>query len=170
MGKAKKQAVGKIKTGKRLVDNPYFQRGHPAGTTNPEKVQASINVRESAVETLYSRGFLGKAQKKAADRVRELWEATGGKTGSLDYTSDRVDGGKGEPVVGRIQAAQELDRCRRLIGARGYDVLLSVCGEGKALTDMTPHKRSRLTMADNLRADLDDIAGMWGLMTKRTAA
>lgn len=168
--KSKKKAVGKIKTDKRLVDNPYFQRGHPEGTTNPEKVQAVVNVRESAVETLYSRGFLGKAQKKAADRVRELWEAAGGKTGSLDYTLDRVDGGKGEPVIGRIQAAQELDRCRRLIGARGYDVLLSVCGEGKALTDITPHKRARLTMADNLRADLDDIAGMWGLMTKRKVA
>lgn len=170
MGKAKKQAAGKVQARKTMVDNPYFQPEHPESASNPIKTQVSINVRESAVETLYSRGFLGKAQKKAADRVRELWEATGGKTGSLDYTSDRVDGGKGEAVVGRIQAAQELDRCRRLIGARGYDVLLSVCGEGRALTDITPHKRARLTMADNLRADLDDIAGMWGLMTKRKAA
>ena len=170
MGKSKKQTASKVQTRKAMVENPYFQPEHPESSTNPVKSQANINVRESAVETLYSRGFLGKAQKKAADRVRELWEAAGGKTGSLDYTLDRVDGGRGEPVVGRIQAAQELDRCRRLIGARGYDVLLSVCGEGKALTDITPHKRARLTMADNLRADLDDIAGMWGLMTRRKVA
>jgi hypothetical protein len=149
------------------VENPYFQKEHKESSTNPKRIGADINVRESAVETLYARKFLATSQKRAADKVRELWEAAGGKSSSIDYTLDRVDGGKGDPVVGRIQAAQELKRLRDLIGFRGYEILEKVCCEGKALTDLTPHKRERLTMADNLRADLDDAAVMWGMQTKR---
>jgi hypothetical protein len=151
---------------KRTVENPYFQTDHKEGATNPKYSNADINVKESAVETLYARRFLGFSQKRAADKIRELFEAAGGKASSIDYTLDRVDGGKGEPITGRLLAAHELARLRSLIGHRGYETLVKVCCEGKALTEITPHKRERLTMADNVRADLDDAAAMWGFQTK----
>lgn len=152
------------------VENPLFQRDHKEGATNPKKINADLNIREGAVETLYARRFLGFAQKRAADHMRELWEAAGGKSSSIDYTLERVDGGKGDPIVGKIQAAQELMRLRNLIGYRGYETLEKLCCEGKALSELTPHKRERLTMADNLRADLDDAATMWGMQTRRKIA
>lgn len=169
MAKAKKKQTERANLDVRRVDidNPYFQRGHREGATNPRRIRAEINVKESAVETLLARRFLGPAQKRAADKFRELWEAAGGKTGSLDYTLDRVDGGKGDPLVGRLQAAQEMDRCRVLLGVRGFEAVQAVCGQGMALSELTPHKRERLTMADNLRADLDDLASMWGMRTRR---
>ena len=119
------------------------------------------------METLFARGFLARSQKLAADRFRACWEKAGGSVQSLDHTLDRVDGGRGDPLAARIVAANELKRCRQLIGARGYEVLQLVCAEGRALAEITPHKRERLTMADNLRADLDDLAAMWGLQTAR---
>lgn len=63
-------------------------------------------------------------------------------------------------IAGRLLAAQELDRTQ----AHRVDtkVLAAVCGQGRALTEMPPHKRDRLTMADNLRADLGDLAVIWG--------
>jgi hypothetical protein len=152
----------------REIEDPDFSTAHEidyAGNRKTAKV--TINIRESAVETLYARKFLGIAQKAAADRFRDIWEVAGAKTASLDYTLDRVDGGRGDPVTSRLRAAQELNRCRLLLGQRGYDVVEKVCAEGKALRDLTPHKRERLTTADNLRADLDDLAAMWGLKTKR---
>lgn len=149
------------------IDNPYFQKGHKEGATNPKHIAANLNVKESAVETLYARKFLGLSQKRAADRFREIWEAAGGKTGSLDYTLDRVDGGKGDPIIGRLQAAQELKRCRDLLGMRGFEAIEAVCAEGKALSELTPHKREKNTLADNIRADLDDLATMWGMRTGR---
>lgn len=149
------------------VDNPYFNPGHREGATNPKRIHANLNVKESAIETLYARRFLGSAQKKAADQFRAVWEAAGGKASSMDYSQDRVDGGNGDPITARLAAAQELKRCRELLGVRGFETIQKVCAEGRALAEISPHKRERLTMADNLRADLDDLAAMWGLQTRR---
>lgn len=169
MGRRKKKptVAGKAHLVPTMVDNPDWRPDREGEKAFPRQVPAVLNVRESAVETLRSRGFLAASQKAAADRFRELWEAAGGKTISIDYTLDRVDGGKGDPITGRLRAAQELQRCRLLVGQRGYDTLQAVCGEGKALAEISPHKRDRLTMADNLRADLDDLASMWGMQTRR---
>lgn len=152
------------------VENPDWRPDREGEKAFPRFVQATIDTRESAVETLYARKFLGFAQKRAADRFRELWEATGGKTASLDLTLDRVSGGRSDPITSRLRAAHELARCRALLGYRGYDLVQSVCAEGRALSEITPHKRERLTMADNLRADLDDLATMWGMQTRRRLA
>ena len=48
-----------------------------------------------------------------------------------------------------------------------YRLVCAVCGEGRALSDLFPVKRSRLTAADNLRAALDDMACMWGYMQRK---
>lgn len=166
--RSRKPEPGLTTTQRRTVENPYFAPEHPEGPGNQRMVEVSVDTKESAVETLYSRKFLGLAQKKAADRIRALWEAEGGKSSSIDYTQDRVDGGRSDPVVSRLVAAHELKRARLLLGRRGYELVVSVCAEGRALSEISPHKRERLTMADNLRADLDDLAAMWGLMTRRT--
>jgi len=166
---AKKKRKPKIESSivKVEVPNPDWRPAHDGEKGFPRNIMADKNTKESAVETLFARGFLAKAQKEAADRFRGHWEEAGGTVASLDYTLDRVDGGKGDPIAVRIAAAQELDRVRRLIGLRGYEVLKLVCGEGRALTEISPHKRDRLTMADNLRADLDDLAVMWGIQVRR---
>jgi hypothetical protein len=149
------------------VENPDWRPDRDGEKAFPRMITAQIDVKESAVEALYQRRFLAMSQKLAADRFRELWEAAGGKTSSIDYTLDRVDGGKGDPVTSRLRAIQELRRCRQLLGQRGYETLESVCGEGKALTEITCAKRERYTAADNLRADLDDLATMWGMQSKQ---
>ncbi|MRX37148.1 hypothetical protein [Aminobacter sp. MDW-2] len=149
------------------VENPDWRPARDGERAFPRLIAAQKNIRESAVETLFARGFLARAQKEAADRFRACWEKAGGTVRSLDHTLDRVDGGRGDPLAARIAAAHELKRCRQLIGHRGYQVLQLVCAEGRALAEITPHKRERLTMADNLRADLDDIAAMWGIQTAR---
>lgn len=168
MVKKKRKRAARALVDIRRVDNPYFAPEHPEGAGNHRTIEVRINPRESAIETLFSRKFIGDAQKKAADRFRATWEAAGGRVASLDYGRDRVDGGKTDPVTARLAAAQELRRCRHLLGQRGFDVIQAVCGEGRSLSELTPHKRERLTMADNLRADLDDLATMWGLRTRQT--
>lgn len=148
------------------VDNPYFQPEHKESPSNPKRSDAVVNIRESAIETMFARGVIDQAQKKAADKFRAFWEAMGGKESSMDYTQDRVDGGRGDPVVGRLTAAQELNKARLLLGARLYDLVCKVCGEGRALSEVSESKRDKLTAADNLRNSLDDLAEMWGLKTR----
>jgi len=166
-GRAKKQPKPPSPLVTVEVENPDWRPARDGEKAFPRLISAQKNTRESAVETLFARGFLARAQKQAADRFRALWEKAGGTVRSLDHTLDRVDGGRGDPLAARIVAANELKRCRQLVGHRGYQVLQLVCAEGRALTEITPHKRERLTMADNLRADLDDLAAMWGIQTAR---
>jgi len=156
-----------IRLAKVTIENPDWEPAKEGVAGVPRFEQRDKNTKESAVETLFARKFLGSAQKLAADKFRELWETAGGKTSSIDYTLDRVDGGKGDPISAKLIAAQELVRLRNQIGQRGFDVLEKVCGEGMALADLTLHKRERLTVADNLRADLDDAATMWRMQTRQ---
>ena len=149
------------------IENPDWRPDLDGEKAFPRTVVAAVNVRESAIETLYARRFLGRAQKQAADRFRAIWEMAGGNIASVDYSRERVDGARGDPVAAKLRAMHELRRCRELIGRRGFENIEAVCGEGKALTELTPHKRERLTMADNLRADLDDLATMWGFQTRQ---
>lgn len=166
-GRAKKQPKPPSTLVAVEVENPDWRPARDGEKAFPRVITAQKNIRESAVETLFARGFLARAQKQAADRFRACWEKAGGTVRSLDHALDRVDGGRGDPLAARIVAAHELKRCRQLVGHRGYQVLQLVCAEGRALTEITPHKRERLTMADNLRADLDDLAAMWGIQTGR---
>ena len=148
------------------VDNPYFSREHEVSKDNPRKVRVAKNLRESAVETLFARGRLDEAQRKAADRFRATWEACGGAgTGAMDYAQLRVDGGgTKDPISERqVDAGRTLAACRVLLGARNYKLVCQVAGQGLSFGDITQVARDRLTMADNLRDSLDDLAKMWGL-------
>lgn len=157
-----------VEIGASKVANPLFSRAHHGQVGNPETIDVAINVRESAVETLYARGALSAPQKAAADRFRQHWETYASENvGAIDYSRDHVDGGTAiEPVSQRrIDARQELKRCRIELGARSYELLSRVCGQGKALTELFASKRQRLTAADMLRDGLTDLAVMWGFIT-----
>lgn len=149
------------------VDNPDFSRDHAEGRYgNYRKISAAVNVKESAIAVLASRGGLDKAQIKAADKFRGLWERMGGAgAGAMDYTKEPVDGGGAtDPIsLRQLAAGMELKICRELLGARNYSLVCRVAGEGQALTELYEAKRDRLTAADNLRAALDDLAIMWKL-------
>lgn len=151
------------------IENPYFNPNHEPGSTNPRRIVVVKNLRESAVETLYARRKLDDAQKQAADKFRAIWERCGGAGSSaMDYTREVVDGGgPRDPISERqVDAGRELGRCRTLLGARSYDLVCKVCGQGYSLSDLSRSNRDRTTAADNLRAALDDLGIMWGLASR----
>ena len=152
------------------VENPYFSADHPISSTNTKKTSTTKNLRESAIETLFARGKLDEAQKKAADRFRATWEACGGAgTGAMDYTRTHVDGGGArDPISERqVDAGKELAGCRVMLGARNFSLVSKVCGQGLSFGDITTDQRAKLTMADNLRDSLDDLARGWGIVSQR---
>lgn len=146
------------------MENPYFNGNHEISGTNPKMIGVVKNLRESAVETLFARGKLNDAQKRAADKFRSLWETLGGAgSGANDYSREYVDGGGAkDPIAQRqVDAGKALMECRNLIGVRNYDLVQKVCGQGLGLAQISSIKRDQLTAADNLRASLDDLAGLW---------
>ncbi|MFT2210702.1 hypothetical protein ACLJYM_02315 [Rhizobium giardinii] len=157
-----------------VVDNPFYSRDHVGDPTNPRKISAVVNIRESAVTMLASRGRIDAAQVAAASKFRALWETMGGKGATaIDYCREPVDGGGGrfDPIGERqMNAADQLRRARRVLGDSGYWLICRICGEGFSLHEVVQpgsSKRAKLNAADDLRACLDKLAEMWGIATRR---
>jgi hypothetical protein len=168
--KSKHKITPKIELVSAEADNPYFSADHAVSKDNPKKIRVSKNLRESAIETLFARGKLDEAQKKAADRFRATWEACGGAgAGAMDYSRTHVDGGGArDPISERVvTAASDLRECRMLLGARNYALVCKVCGQGLSFGDISTDQRAKLTMADNLRDSLNDLAQLYGIATQR---
>lgn len=160
---------GKIELQPAFVDNPYWRPDLEGETAVPRKIRAAVNVRESAVGTLAARKLIDEAQAEAAVRFRRHWEAIGGAGAqAMDYSRDKVDGGQiADPIdISQMRAAKHLAEAERTLGERNYELVRSVCGEGKAMTEIYSEKRDRLTATDNLRASLDDLARIWGIAVK----
>lgn len=160
---------GKIELQPAFVDNPYWRPDLEGESSIPRKIRADVNVRESAVGTLAARKLIDAPQAEAAVRFRRHWEAIGGAGAqAMDYSRDKVDGGQiADPIdISQMRAAKHLAEAERTLGERNYELVRSVCGEGKAMTEIYSEKRDRLTATDNLRASLDDLARIWGIAVK----
>ncbi|WP_455271216.1 hypothetical protein [Rhizobium herbae] len=153
------------------VDNPYYSKDHAGDGSNPVKIKASINIRESAIITLATRRHIDESQLAAANKFRGLWEAMGGAgAGSFDYSREHVDGGGStDPLTERqINAGLELKRCRQTLGVRAYDIMAKVAGEGHAIQELAKTHRERTTLTDYLKDGLDELAKAWGYQNRGT--
>lgn len=154
------------------VDNPYYSRAHAGDATNPRVIPAIINIKESAITMLYSRGRLDDAQLAAATKFRALWETVCRGTRAIDYGREPVDGGRLADPIGERQmhAADQLRRVHPLLGEQGYWLVSRICGEGYSLGEVVrpgASKRAKLNAADDLRSCLDTLCGLWGIATRR---
>lgn len=148
------------------VDNPDFSRDHVESYAgNFRKIDALVNVKESAIGVLTARGYLHPAQVQAADRFRKLWEQAGGAgAGAMDYTREPVDGGGATDPISNalVSAGLELDRCRQMLGMRGYRLVARVAGEGLSIEEIAgDRQRDKYSLTDALRGYLEDLAVMW---------
>lgn len=155
------------------VDNPYFSRDHKASDSNSVKVSVHVNVRESAITMLATKGAITAPQAAAAVRFRQLWERMGGSgAGAMDYSRVVVDGGKTpDPIsASQMEAGKELKRAALVLskahGEYAYKLVGYVCGEGRSIHELTDTRRQRDTMTDLLRMYLDVLAGLWDFAGK----
>lgn len=135
MPKARRQPAalpgynGQFRLGEKTVIDPY---------SGKEEVKR-VNTRHDALETLFARGAISKAQKEAGDRVAALHvRAAGSGAKGIDYADDRVDGGgvwKDIPTS-HLEAMQELARLSRVVGLVGYAVLIRVAADGCSLREV----------------------------------
>jgi hypothetical protein len=173
--------------------DPLGIRRRPAATeTRKASGQAAASVRKvrdpllrssGSVRRLMTQGVIGRREFLAADRLAELWHcAVGGAlVRALDWTLERVDGGRGliepEMLIGAGAAERELWLVRCHVGVRAWTVLLRVCCQGESVTsvavdmeeDPTAHRNgacSRQTrdhISRLLRGGLADAAEVMGL-------
>jgi hypothetical protein len=159
------------------VDNPLYAPEHDGDRTNPRRIGAFVNIKESAITALAAKGALNAAQVAAAVRFRKLWERMGGSgAGAMDYGRVVVDGGKTpEPISAmQMEAGRELKeaqtRLKQAHGEYAYRLVGYICGQGYSIHDLCETRRQRDTMTDLLRMYLDVLADMWGLAGGRRRA
>lgn len=148
------------------VDNPMFARDHAESTTNPRRIAAAYNARESYAGWLVIKGLITTSEYEAASIVRAAFEAMGGAGASaMDYTKEPVDGGgMADPISERqMQAGQTLKQCAAHLGPRGHSLVISLAGEGRWPRDLAPGDRVKQDyLSMRFRECLESLAVLWG--------
>lgn len=121
---------GKFEEGERVIPDPL-----EAG----QRYTARVNVRESAIAHMASRGRINTAQEAAGERFRKLWEQAGiGNNRAMDPAKEFVDGGTlGDPLSDElVKASLELAKAMQALGQVGCRILIGIVGEGKRIEDV----------------------------------
>lgn len=119
-----------------------------------------VPLRENSIITLAQHGVLDADQVAAAWRFRRAYELVRDvRTNELDeIRTQRRPSGLAEK---RIAAVNELKLAKRYLGAHGYALVVSVCGDGFHIRDIYKTRRERDTATDVLRIHLSGLAGLW---------
>lgn len=160
----------------------YFEEGERVVPDPLEKGRyytAKVNVRESSIDHMASRGRIDAAQKEAGDRFRKLWElAAVGRSHGIDPAKEFVDGGGfTDPISDDlVRAGMELSRVLRSLGPAGSQLMIALVGEGKRVEDVASNWSKGGGVVTGRRAEgyvtgrvveaLDDLVALWGLEGK----
>jgi len=120
---------GMVELGERTIVDPL-----EAG----QRYKAVVNVRESSIDHMHSRGRINNSQNEAGQRFRRLWEkAAVGRNQAMDTTKEFVDGGGAmDPISDElVKASIELNRVMNVLGPVGSRLLISIVGDGARIED-----------------------------------
>jgi hypothetical protein len=119
--------------------------------------------RESSITTLAAAGALDASQVAAAFRFRNADLVTlEAKRESIGFDEWRAPGRSDlNQQERRAAAAKDLSEARRLVGAYAYALLLRVCGEGHAISDIYRPRRAKESHADILKIHLGMLGKLW---------
>jgi hypothetical protein len=167
---AKFGSEGKFQIGQRIVADPL-----EVGA----RMTASVNVRESAIDHMASRGRINTAQEAAGQRFRKLWElAAIGRKQGIDPEKEFVDGGAfTDPISDDlVKASMELNRVMAVVGQAGANLLISIVGEGARIEEVAQNwskaggivmgRRAEGYVTGRMIEALDDLVRHWGLESK----
>lgn len=158
---------GMVEYGQRTISDPL----EPG-----QRYEAMVNVRESSIDHMASRGRINSAQSEAGQRFRRLWEkAAVGRNQAMDPSKEFVDGGGAvDPISDElVKASIELAKILRVAGPIGAQLLISLVGEGKRVEDTAKDwsrsggavkgDRAEGYVTGRMIEALDDLVRFWKL-------
>ena len=155
------------------IDNPLYNRAHDGDRTNPKRITAAYNPRESYVGYLHAKSVISDAEKMAGDRIRKAFEAMGGSGArAMDYSRVFVDGGNIPEPIGnaQLEAGRVLKFAAIALGPHGYELTLALAGMCKWPEEMAQTRRKREYIGQRFRECLETLAVHWGYQRQRSAA
>lgn len=158
---------GMVEYGERVISDPL-----EAG----QRYSAIVNVRESSIDHMASRGRINTAQSEAGQRFRRLWEkAAVGRNQAMDPSKEFVDGGGiTDPISDSlVKAAAELAKILRVAGPVGSQLLIAIVGEGRRIEETAKGwsraggavkgDRAEGYITGRMIEALDDLVDFWKL-------
>jgi hypothetical protein len=140
-------------------------------TVSIENRPVSLNIRESAIACLAARRVIQHHQLKAALKFQWSYEALHRSAlRAVRFDHDAVDAGQrncGGLTDMQMKASKTLRQARQVLGARNYEIIVHICGEGHGLDDLASSRREKATLTDVLRASLDDLAFEWRFAVRK---
>ncbi len=141
---------------------------------------AVMNVRESTLDSMRTRGTLTDIQLEAGNLFRQFYERSiVGAAKAIDYSKIRVDCGsvRGDPITSSsMRAREELKRVRERVGKRGFWLLKKIAGDGMTLDAVATVladggskaaiDRKRAYVRERLIEALDDLVAATGIKGK----
>ena len=145
------------------VDNPSFNPSDREQNGNRKRADAYINVNESPITRMYSRGQLDDFELMVANRYRKIYEGVIG-SGSSEV-KERVDCvGYADPTFKNMEASEEYKNVQRHLGMTRGKIMDLVCGEGQTITVASKVVRGRLsTVRGEFRECLVLCGELWDL-------
>ena len=153
------------------IDNPLYNRAHDGDRTNPKRITAAYNPRESYVGWLLARDQINRAEYEAAGKIREAFEAMGGAGArAMDYSKEWVDGGMmPDPITdAQLNAGRTLKQCAAWLGPAGHDLTIKLAGQCLWPKDMAPDRNGQLYVGKRFRECLSTLAHHFGLQKYST--
>jgi hypothetical protein len=161
---------GRYEEGERVISDPL----EPG-----QRYAAKVNVRESAIAHMASRGRINAAQEAAGERFRKLWEqARIGRAMGIDPAKEAVDGGgTGDPMTDDlIRAGRDLAKALMVLGPVGAKLMRDIVGEGMLIERVAKSwseaggavsgRRAEGYVTGRLIEALDELVRAWGLEGK----
>jgi hypothetical protein len=161
-------SAGGYEEGQRTIEDP---------TEPGQRYRATVNVRESAIEHMASRGRLNSSQVAAGEKFRQLVETAAiGRQRGIDISNGGGGGGSGggDPITDEIvRAGALLAAALQAIGKSHAKILLSIVGEGKLIEDVARNwaqaggivsgRRAEGYITGTLVDGLNDLVEHWRL-------
>ncbi len=134
------------------------------------RATVATNVRECPITYYHHRKWIDEAQHDAGMIFRDTFELAAIGTKAIDWDAVYGVGKKEDLKPKQAEAMHELKRMLRSTNKVGRALLISVCGEGRPVTEFEKAAgwRERFGM-ERLREALDDIAECRGLITRKVS-
>lgn len=166
----RKQKTVEVSVKTLYVDNPNYNGAYDGERSNPKRVPATVNMRESPALWLYSHNQIDEAQFRAAQLFRSHYERSGGAgVSAIDTTKDVVDGGVGVSdglTDARQRAAKALNEAHHALGAETFKLVETVCGECHFISQFIKSEWAARMAAKQLKEALLELAELWCLKSR----
>jgi hypothetical protein len=132
------------------------------------RATVAVNVRESPIAYYFSRGWIDEYQRDAGEIFRDVWETALIGNRAINWETVYGVSAKEDLKPKQAEAMHEMRRILRHTNKVGRALLISVCGEGKAVTEFEADAGWRKRHGiERLREALDDVAECRGLITRK---